>query len=221
MDSGTKRLLLAASVLGAVLIGGMAAWTFTGHKAAGVPTIVADKEPMRVKPADPGGMAAIGVAEQGLGPNGGTSDVAPAAEQPDPQALLAQQRQTAAPKITQSAEQKIASTTPAAAPLAVTPQPAPVADSHVATQEAARKTSGPMVQLAALDSEAGATAEWQRLSHKLPSLLGDRKPVVERTEQSGRSFWRLRTGGFADVSDATQFCKQLRAKRMGCSLANF
>jgi hypothetical protein len=78
-----------------------------------------------------------------------------------------------------------------------------------------------MVQLAALDSEAGANAEWQRLSQKLPALFGDRKPVVERTQQNGRTFWRLRTGGFADMAAATEFCQQLRTKRIGCSLANF
>jgi hypothetical protein len=218
MDGGTKKLLLAASALGALLVGGMAVWSFRGHQqSAGVPTIEADIRPMRVKPENAGGMTAIGVGEQATAT--GSGDLAPAAEQPDPQALLAQRHAAPSPKI---AAAPPAATPSGIQPLAVTPPPAvPPPSANTAANPARPASGGPLVQLAALDSEAGATAEWQRLAHKLPDLLGDRKPVLQRFEQSGKAFWRLRTGGFADLADATQFCKRIRAKGVGCSLANF
>ena len=75
-----------------------------------------------------------------------------------------------------------------------------------------------MVQLAAVDSEAAATTEWQRLSRKAPDLLGDRKLAVSRTEKDGTTFWRVRTGGFADIAAAGEFCRKARAKGLGCSI---
>lgn len=242
MDRGTKRLLLAASALTALLVGGMAVWTFTGHPAAGVPTIAADSRPTRIKPENPGGMTAIGVGEQPAATRDGAGDLAPAAEQPDPQALLAQRRAAAAPALAPATVATTPAPTAGAAAPVPTSVPTPVPTRAPATAArpaapaatmsaapaaapgsdvAARRPAGPMVQLAAVTTEAGATIEWQRLSHKLPDLLGGRKPLVERTEQNGRAFWRLRTGGFADMADATEFCKRVRAKGLGCSLATF
>ena len=213
MDVGTKRLVVAASALGLLLAGGMAVWSFGGgHREIVVPRIEADTRPMRIKPENPGGMTAIGVGESSV--TSGRGDLAPPAEQPDPQALLAQRHAAAAPRIA----------APAPVPSASPPAAAPTPAAPPATEAASRPRpgpAGPLVQLAALESEAGATAEWQRLTRKLPDLLGDRRPVVQRSDQGGKAFWRLRTGGFSDLADATQFCKRVRAKGLGCSLANF
>ncbi len=218
MDVGTRRLLMAASGLGLVLVVGMGVWSLTGHRAAGVPTIEADSRPLRVKPDNPGGMTAIGASEQVL--SGGAEavgDLAPAAEKPDPQALRAQRQALAAP------------TAPPAAPIPITPVAAPGSDlaprretapANVAAQ-ARPDAHGALVQIAAVDSESGAATEWARLAKKMPDLLGDRRPVVQRVEQAGKAIWRVRTGGFADVAEATQFCQRVRAKGAGCSIANF
>ncbi len=55
----------------------------------------------------------------------------------------------------------------------------------------------------------------------MPSLLASRQPDVTRFEHDGKTFWRLRTGGFSDIAQATQFCEQVRAKGGGCSIAAF
>lgn len=78
-----------------------------------------------------------------------------------------------------------------------------------------------MVQLAAVRSEADALAEWQRLSRHHPDLLGGRQPQISKVEHNGKTFWRLRTSGFADASQASAFCDHLRASGGGCTVASF
>jgi len=80
---------------------------------------------------------------------------------------------------------------------------------------------GAFVQLAALETEALAQAEWQRLVKRMPELLGDRKPVVLKAERDGKVVWRIRTGGFADIAEATGFCVKVKARGAGCTLASF
>jgi len=212
MDRGTRRLVMAASALGLVLLAGMGAWSLTGRRAVGVPLIEADPRPLRMRPADPGGMTVIGAGEQVLGDGTeATGDLAPAAERPDPQALRAQRQALAAPA--------------GVVPEAVAVAPAPVAPAVAAPAVVAPVAVAPvgraMVQVASVESEAGAAAEWARLSRKMPELLGERSPLVQRAEAGGHSVWRVRTGGFADVAAATQFCLKVRARGAGCSLANF
>lgn len=77
------------------------------------------------------------------------------------------------------------------------------------------------VQLAALDSEQAALAEWGRLQKQWPGVLAGRKPSVMRVEREGKTFFRLRTGGFTDAPQATRFCATLREKGAACSVANF
>ena len=86
---------------------------------------------------------------------------------------------------------------------------------------AASAANGAMVQLTAVNSEDAAKSEWQRLSKRLPDLLGQRKPAFSKTEHDGKAMWRVRTGGFADVAQATAFCDKVRAKGAGCSVADF
>ena len=81
--------------------------------------------------------------------------------------------------------------------------------------------NGALVQLTAVHSEDAARSEWQRLSKRLPDLLGQRKPAFSKTEHDGKALWRVRTGGFADVPQATAFCEKVRAKGVGCSVADF
>ena len=226
MDTSTRRLFMAASALGLVLLAGMGVWTFGGHRAAGVPVIEADARPLRVKPENAGGMTVVGANDQVMGGHGdgadGAGDLAPEAERPDPQALRAQRAVATAP-----ASSVPASGTPAPAPV-ITPAVVSGAGLLVPTPAVDRPLTGAptpaigatMVQIAAVDTEASATAEWQRLARKAPELLADRKPTVVRLDRDGKTFWRLRTGGFIDIASATEFCRKIRAKGLGCSIAS-
>ena len=75
-------------------------------------------------------------------------------------------------------------------------------------------------EFAALPSEQAALAEWQRLEKRMPEVLGGRKPGVAKFEHDGKTFWRLRTGGFADSAEAATFCDRVKSKGQACTVAN-
>jgi hypothetical protein len=160
---------------------------------------------------------------------------AQAAEKAAAEKAAAAARPVAPPAVAAAAPSSASASAPApvsvpAAPAPVVtasapPEPRPVAPSRPAA--VARPLTPPsgsgatQVQLAALPSEEAAMTEWARLSHRMPDMLGARHPAVSRTEHDGKVWFRLRTGGFADVADATAFCQRVREKGGGCSLASF
>ena len=256
MDAGTRRLALIAGGIGALLVAMVGGWSMLGHRPAGIPLIAPPPGPVRVKPADPGGMQlTAGQVAQTNGP--AAQALAPGPEAPAPEALQAEvdaARKADAPA--PAASRVLASAIPApaaaapvatvAAPLAgtvsrpaVTVPPAvaggdaPDAATSIApTRSAVPDTvpaevapqadaGGHAVQLAALDSEAAARAEWSRLARQAPSLFGNRAPVIVHISRNGRQFYRLRTGGFASVADVTAFCGRARALGIACTPADF
>lgn len=116
------------------------------------------------------------------------------------------------------------------APQAARPAPAPAQVARPAPGSAPASTpastsatgaSGTQVQLAAVGSESAALSEWSRLEKRMPDILGDRRPAVIRVDRDGKTIWRLRTGGFADPTQARGFCDRVRAKGGTCTVASF
>jgi len=208
-------MLAVAGGLGTLLLVGMGGWALMGGRPSTIPVIEADSRPLRVKPADAGGMQVAGSDEAGDG--GGVQAMAPAAEAPAPQALRAQLAPVVAPNALPAA---VAGPAPAIAAVTPVVQP-PSARPGVVPPVARATVGGAFVQLAALETEALAQAEWQRLVKRMPELLGDRKPVVLKAERDGKVVWRIRTGGFADIAEATGFCVKVKARGAGCTLASF
>jgi len=247
IDPTTRRLALIGGGLAGVILLIAAAWALSGHHGAReIPVVQAQTSPLRTKPADSGGMQ---VADQDDAILSGDADdkdsLLPPPEAPDTQTL--QTEEQAAKQAAQAAAQKPAPapSAPASAPASAAPSPAapspavaPPAPSRAGSAavpprqtdaKAVSVRSEPLsalgghaaVQLAALETEAAALTEWHRLSHKMPDLLNGRQPVVQKTEHDGKTFFRLRTGGFADIAQATAFCQEVRAKGNGCALASF
>ncbi|MDA8252938.1 MAG: SPOR domain-containing protein, partial [Rhodospirillales bacterium] len=107
------------------------------------------------------------------------------------------------------------------APIPLTP-PATRASAQTAPLPAATRVSGgAVVQLAALESEEAAKTEWKRLERRYGSLLAGHEPSFSRTVHGGKTFWRVRTSGFADAAQAVLFCRRVKEKGGGCAVARF
>jgi hypothetical protein len=127
----------------------------------------------------------------------------------------------------QTAERKQAiaeMTAPPAAETRTTTPPAPVAAKPAAklaaasapAVERAGAVAGPVVQLAALDSEAAAKREWARLNKRFGEHLDGHAPVITPTHHDGKTLWRLRVAGFADIAAARGLCSDLKAAGGQC-----
>jgi hypothetical protein len=230
LDPKTKRILLLAGGAGGAMLLLIGMYSISARHPSGTPVVEADPRPVRERPKNPGGMEIAGADDAILGGASGKEGMAPPPEAPAPAALLAQERaaQTVLPPLPAPAA------TPApAAPVVISPAarvaapeikpatPAVAAAKPAMAAPAPAAASGAQVQLAALPTEQAALAEWERLSKKMPDMLGSKHPAVSRTERDGKTYFRLRTGGFADVAQATTFCQHVREKGGGCTIATF
>jgi len=213
MDPATKRLALIAACLGGTLFVVLGAWsTLGGHSSRVVPVISAPAGPTRVKPANPGGLK-VGhelILGSGLSDDG-TDTLAPAPEAPDPQALKAPPVPKPSPLAAPAPVQ------PAALPPPVKPVAA-AAPAHAAAPTAASSGHGTLVQLGALPTRQAAEEEWRRLGHRDATLLAGRKPDFSEATVNGQSWWRVRTGAFADEAQARAFCEKVHAAGGACSV---
>jgi len=119
--------------------------------------------------------------------------------------------------------------------LTVSPRPVPRPDPSVFTQviaraeaaqptpartpevDVARISAGTLlVQLGAFDSPDAARGEWENLEGQFGQYFEGKARVVQQAESGGRTFYRLRAMGFADLSDARRFCSVLLAEETAC-----
>lgn len=283
-DPTTRKLTIGAFGLGALLVIGVGGWSLLGHHEHGIAVIGPPSEPVREKPADPGGMELDGAVAPADSPTG-AAHLAPAPERPDPVALAARYGAQAgedAPKPDGAAPEEAAGdagaekNAPAAAALpdasqtepaeadkaapasaagaeteqgdqaaAEQPEPAPApppppahkraaplpGPASVTEKEArppapprqdaakpAGESTGPYgVQLAALDSDAAARKEWDRLTASSPQMFAGRSPVVEKVVHSNAIFYRLRMRGFPNMAAAQAFCVKIRDHGHACN----
>jgi hypothetical protein len=222
MDQATRRLAVIASLLGGTLLVMIGGWSLIGHRTTTVPVLQADTKPLRVKPENPGGLQVSGANVDILSGGIDTADgrLAPPPETPVPSLIP-----PPAPPVVTSAAPSVAPPPPTSAPTPATlPAPSkPIVAKQAAAAEKRQATPAntTLVQLAAVRSEEAARSEWERLSKRLPDLLGQHRPAFSKTERDGRTLWRVRTGGFSDAMQATAFCERVRAKGASCSVADF
>jgi hypothetical protein len=155
-DPLTRRLMLIAGGLAGALVLIVVAWSSVGHHGGAVPVVQADQRPVRVKPANPGGMQIPGLSADAGDSAAAAGTLAPAPETPDPQAL-ARQTPPPAPAATQSALPQSASREAAASQVASQGGPS----KPEASQPAAPRTTMPQTaatQTAALSKPLAPTA---------------------------------------------------------------
>ncbi|MGP1356606.1 SPOR domain-containing protein [Roseicyclus sp.] len=73
-----------------------------------------------------------------------------------------------------------------------------------------------LVQLGAYDTVEVARGEWDRLAARFPDYFADRPRVIEEAASGGQTFFRLRAGGFDDLSGSRRFCAVLVAQGAAC-----
>jgi hypothetical protein len=237
LGPGLARMGMVAASFGGVLLLVLAGRALIGQHRTGVPVIEAEAGPVRIKPVNAGGMQVTGAD---FNPGGDANQaLAPAAEQPQIDALRAQlhavkrelARQAAetaqvhkeTAQVQKLAEAKAEARIAAPAPLqhasAVLHVPAPALGQVPAPVKGV--PAGTAVQLAALTDEAGARREWGILLKKAPDLLGGRTPEVTRAQVAGRTMWRLRMAGFGSVAEASGFCAKMHEHGADCTIAAF
>jgi hypothetical protein len=105
----------------------------------------------------------------------------------------------------------------AAAAVAAALAPADPAEAEI---DAASLPAGTrLAQLGAYGTAEEARAEWDQTVAALGPLMEGKKRVVEAAESGGRTFYRLRVEGFADLADARRFCAALKAEGRLCTPA--
>ena len=216
-DPTMRRIAFGAGGLASLVI--IVALVWSGMKPGlgfgPAPVITAPPGPLRVAPANPGGLTVPEADEQimsgenssapaQLAPDGTSPDLSafqPPPPAPPPPAASAQVAATPAPSASNSVTPSPPATTPA-------PAPAPV-------------NNAIRVQLAADVDPEGPKAAWRLLNEKMPSLFSGHTPIYSRANVAGIEFWRLRTGGFTDISAARQFCAAVKAQGAACTVAAF
>lgn len=225
MDPATKRLAMFAGGLGGVLLLILGVSSLKGHRETAVPVIQADNRPLRVKPDNPGGMQVAGANDEIMSGDAGpqADKLLPPPEVPLPQSLKPKMAEPTAPSHAAATAVPATAESVSLPPPAAAPEQKPVAPAKAVSSAPPQPSFGKatQVQLAAMDSEQLAMTEWQRLSRRMPDVLGGRQPAVLKAEHDGRTIWRLRTGGFSDIAQATAFCERVRSKGGGCSIASF
>lgn len=100
---------------------------------------------------------------------------------------------------------------PVAAPPVPKPAPAPAPAATTATGSV-------RLQVAAVDSEAKAAAEWSRLQRKFPGELGGLSMRTVRVDLGPKGIFYRIQGGPVDEARAKQICTALAAQGAGCVL---
>jgi hypothetical protein len=204
VDPAMRRIALGAGGIAIAVIAVAMLWSGVRPRGFGPPPeIKPPSTPLRVAPADPGGLTVPG-ANVAIMSDAGAAP-APSLAAPPPAPALAQlQQQSGVQVLTPPAPAPAPAPPPAAAP-ASTAAPAPAADVEV--------------QLAAAVSQAAAEQSWSAILGKMPGLVGGKKPEFVPAVVDGQNIWRLRLGGFADQAAASAFCAQVVAQGGDCALA--
>ncbi len=82
--------------------------------------------------------------------------------------------------------------------------------------------SGPAaVQLGALNSQAAAQSQWDKISGAEPALFHGKSPDIQEADVKGQTYYRLRVSGFDNKVEAARFCGEISSAGYACTVANF
>lgn len=94
--------------------------------------------------------------------------------------------------------------------------PAAASTDEVAVTATAFPAGTNLVQLGAFPTPTLAATEWTRLQGRFGQLMGDKDRVIQVSNQTSGTWYRLRASGFADRAEARRFCAALQAEDAIC-----
>ncbi|MBA3067151.1 MAG: hypothetical protein FP825_01560 [Hyphomonas sp.] len=235
--------LILTLAVGVLLIFGAVVWNTYRQgvrpDGEGLPSVLAEAEPFKQVPADPGGLSVPNTDKRFYDEMDATARD-PVIE-PPPSAPLelagagvlsggepTQLRRGPAEPVTELTE------TPAAPAAEIAPRPLPAAVSPPVPETApAAEPQGPharfaftpdgsfLVQIAALRSEEAAETAWKRVTNSAPELYFGATKIIQRADLGSEGvFYRLRVGAFADRSEASAFCDAIKEAGANCIVVN-
>ncbi len=155
-------------------------------------------------------------APQSVAPAATTPPVAaapvPVASAAVPQQASAPPPQATQPPPTQSPPPSAAAATPAAIQPPAEPSPVPSPSANASRGKVEVQLAGPT------PSRDAAEIKWGRLQRQMPDAFAGHQPILAEVHGSGRTVWRVRTGGFADAGAASAFCEHVRTNGASCTL---
>ena len=209
-------------------------------KATEIPVLKANHDPIKVRPAEPGGMnirdmdkTVYGRIAEDEAAGEGYENVLPDAEKPAVPPRVAAPAPapapTPAPATAQAASAAAAPSAPAPAPAAApsapvakaAPTPAPKAYVPPSTSVSSASSTGDFrVQLVSLKSRDAALKAWADALKKNKALLADYDyEIIEAAIPGKGTYYRLRVKSFATRDDASKLCSALKAGGQDCIIA--
>lgn len=73
-----------------------------------------------------------------------------------------------------------------------------------------------LAQIGVFGDPEDARKEWARLESRFGDYLDGKDRVIQKASSGGRTFYRLRAHGFADIADARRFCAAFVAGKVDC-----
>jgi hypothetical protein len=192
-----RRIAIGAGLLAVGIIGVALAWSgVRPHLGFGPPPeIFAPATPLRVAPADPGGLT---VPEADVPIMSGAAPPAPQVSAAPPPPDIAQL-------------QAISGESPPAPPPAPAAPPAP----HILL-------NGPIeALLGTAPDQARAAKIWDQIAAAAPAAVLGKMPGYVPAVVNGQSLIRISVGGFMSMQAAQEFCAALIAKGAACTAAAF
>jgi hypothetical protein len=237
---GRFAVLVALCVAGVSAAGLWTAWRIVGHHGGdgGIPIIRAEERPVKVPPANPGGMEVpdqdLYVLNHQQPSDSRVEQLLPPPEAPLPRPVAPPPTVAAAPPAPAVAPAETAAASPVAAPAIAPVASAPAAVAAPAANMAAVMPAAPpltiappaaaaaggyRLQVGAVRSPEVAQHEWARLKRAQADLLGSLDVRTVRVDLAGRGvFYRIEAGPIADGVAAQRACDTLKQRKVGCIL---
>jgi cell division protein FtsN len=246
-DDSTRGPLILALAVGVLLVFGAVVWNTyrqgVRDNGAGIPSVIADKDPYKRAPEDreglavpdtdkrfydqmddserteePGSSFAENDSLDGDALQGGPPiELRPGREgiEPDDAQVRALADLEAMPE-DEEEPLRVVPTSPVVQAPAPVPRSLP-APAEPTPQFAFASDGMYQVQLAAFRSQDAAETAWAKMNSTKPGLYRSAQKRIQRADLGSKGvFYRLRVGSFAERSDASEFCEAVKAGGDNC-----